>query len=110
MFTKYKIWILPLLVLLFASSTLFFEKPSKESNFTLSKANPFPYKKESKTEWTKPTWFNKISKTFSNFICLLTKNKIERTTDSTILCYDHRVFYTLNYFHLHNGRAPPKIS
>ena len=110
MFTKYKIWILPLFVLLFASSTLFYEKPSKESNFTLSKANAFPYKKESKTEWTKSTWFNKISKTFSNFICLLTKNKIERTTVSTILRYDNRVFYTSNYFHPHSGRAPPKIS
>ena len=110
MYSKYKILILPLVVLLFAGSTLFYEKTYKEEKTTLSKAYPFPDKQESKTEWTKPNWSNKISKTISTFICSLTKNKIERPTVFTILCNEHNIFYTSNYFQQHNGRAPPKFS
>lgn len=110
MCTKYKILILPLLVLLFAGSTLFYEKPFKEERTTLSKAHPIPFKQESKTEWTKPTWSNKIAKTFSTFICSLTKNEIERQTVFTILFSENKIFYATKYIHPHDGRAPPKIA
>jgi hypothetical protein len=110
MYTKYKILILPLLVLLIAGSTLFYEKPFKEENTTFSKAHPFPYKQESKTEWVKPNYSNKIAKTFSTFICSLTENEIERQTVFTIFFSENNIFYSSDYTHQHNGRAPPKIS
>jgi hypothetical protein len=108
-YTKYKILLLPLIVLLIAGSTLLYEKPFKEDKTTFSKAHPFPYEQESKTQWTKPSWSNNISKTFSAFICSLTKNKIERPTVFTIFINEHKIFYTSNYTYKHNGRAPPKI-
>jgi len=110
MFSRYKILILPFVVLLFAGSTLFNDKPFKEEKTTFSKTIPFPYKQESKTQWTKPNWSNKIAKTFPTFICLLTKNKIERPAVFSKLFNEHKIFYTANYPHKHNGRAPPKFS
>lgn len=108
--TKYKILILPFLVLLLAGSSLFYEKPFKQEKTTLSKAHPIPFKEESKTQWIKPTWFNKIAKTYSTFICSLTKNVIERQAVFTILFSENKIFYTSKYIYQHDGRAPPKIS
>ena len=110
MYSKYKILILPLVVLLYAGSTLFYENPFKEEKTTLSKASPLPFKQESKTEWNKPNWSNKISKIISTLNCSFTANKIVRPTDFTILCNEYKIFYTSNYFNLHNGRAPPQFS
>jgi hypothetical protein len=107
---KYKILILPFLVLLLAGSTIFYEKPFKEEKTTLSKAYPVPFKPESKTEWTKPTWSNSIAKTYSTFICSLTKNEIERQIVFTILFSENNIFYSTKYIYRHDGRAPPTIS
>ena len=108
--TKYKILILPFLVLLLAGSTIFYEKPVREEKTTLSKAHPIPFKQESKTEWTKPTWSNKIAKTYSTFICSLTKNEIEGQAVFTILFSENKIFYSTKYIYRHDGRSPPKIS
>ncbi len=110
MIGKNKILILPIIIFLFAGSTLFNEKPFKEEKTTLSKSLPFPYKQESKAEWTKPGWHNNISKTFSSFICTLTKNKVESPTVFTTLFSELKIFYTSEYYHFHTGRAPPRFS
>ncbi|HEX7357449.1 MAG TPA: hypothetical protein VF270_07075 [Ignavibacteriaceae bacterium] len=108
--TKNKILILPLLIFLFAGSTLFIEKPFKEDKTTFSKSIPFPYKQESKTEWTKPTWQNNISKTSSAFICILTKNDVERPIRSTTFFNFYKIFYNSEYYCNHAGRSPPNFS
>lgn len=110
MYTKYKILILPLVVLLIAGSNLFYEKPLNVEKTTFSKAFPFPYKQESKTEWTKPNWSNKISKSISTFICSLIKNKIERPNVFTISENDPHIFYDVNPINKYIGRAPPALS
>jgi len=109
-YAKYKILILPLVILLIAGSNLFYEKPPKVEKTTFSKALPFPYKQESKTEWTKPNWSNKISKSISTFICSLIKNKIERPNVFTIIKNEQYIFYDVNPINKYTGRAPPSFS
>jgi len=110
MYAKYKILILPLVVLLIAGSNLFYEKPLKVEKTTFSKAFPFPYKQESKTEWAKPNWSNKISKSISTFISSLIKNKIERPNVFTIIENEQHIFYDVNPINKYTGRAPPSFS
>jgi len=108
--TNYKIFVLPLVVCLFALGSIIIEKPFEPNKTTFSKTFPFPFKQVPKTEWAKPDWSNKVSKSFSTFICSLTKNKIERPNVFTIFNNEQKIFYSSSYLHNYSGRAPPNFS
>lgn len=107
MLFRYKILLLPLIVFCFAGYSLLNEKPIKLEKTTFSRGFPFPPNKESKTEYTKASWSNKVSKSFSPFICSLTKNKMGRPSVYIISFNEQKFFYSSNYFNKHNDRAPP---
>ena len=107
MHAKYKILILPILVLLMTGSTLFCSKSDDFAKTSFSKASKFPFKQVPKTEWTKQEWSNKVYKTFTSFICPLEKNKIERPEVFTIINIEQQLLFTSNSFYKYIGRAPP---
>lgn len=110
MYSKYKILIFPVLVLLIAGSTLFCNKPNDLAKTSLSKTTKFPFKQIPKTEWTKQEWSNKVYKTFTFLICPLEINKIEGPDVFTILNIEQQILFTSNSFYKYIGRAPPFFS
>lgn len=110
MWSKYKILLLPFLFVCFAGFSFLSENPVKLEKTTVSRGFPFPPQKESKTEWTKPTWSTKVSKSYSSFYCSLIKNKMYKPSVYIILFSEQKIFYTSNSFSELKGRAPPLFS
>lgn len=107
MLYKYKILILPLIVFCFAGLSLISEKPFKLEKTTVSKGFPFLPQKESKTEWTKTSWSNKVLKSHPTFTYLLTSKQIYRPSVYLITINVLEKFYSSNFLNKHSGRAPP---
>jgi|WetSurMetagenome_2_1015567.scaffolds.fasta_scaffold52219_3 hypothetical protein len=108
--TNYKIFVLPVVVFLFALGSIFIEKPIEPNKTSLSKTIPFPLKQVPKTEWTKPGWSTDSVKSFSTYIISLPIIRIERPKAFSIICNEVIVFYSSGSKQKQNDRAPPLFS
>ncbi len=104
---NYKIFVLPVIVFLFAFGSLIKEKTFETNKTTFSKSFPFPFKQVPKTEWTKPNWSTDSLKSFSTYIISLPVISIVRPKTFFIICNEIDVFYSSACIQKHNGRAPP---
>lgn len=110
MFSKFQIFVLPAIFILFAFYTFIIEEPVKVEKTTVSKSTQLPYKQESKTQITKTTFSNKVIKFLIKYFCGLIKNNIERPTVFTIFYKDRQVLYKSIYVPQNKGRSPPNYS
>ena len=108
--TNYKIFVLPLIVFLFALGSLIIEKPFEPNKTTFSKTFPFPFKQVPKTEWTKPNWSNETLKSFSTYSISLPVIFLNRPKTFFIIRNEVEVFYSSACIQKHNDRAPPLFS
>lgn len=108
--TNYKIFILPLIIFLFAIGSVIIDKPFELNKTTFSENIPLPFKQIPKTEWTKPKWSNEIIKSFSKYFVSLPILNIDRPKTFSFIITDDVFYYSLVYLQNHNNRAPPFFS
>jgi hypothetical protein len=110
MWLRYKLLLVPVVVIFLGGISLLSEKPVKFVNITCSKGLPYPLPQTPKTEFTKSNWSNKASISNPAFLCVITNITINRPSVFTILVKERKIFYSSNYFNDCQGRSPPYFS
>ena len=110
MWLRYKLLLVPLVVIFLGGLSLWCEKPVKVEEITCSKGFPLPLPQVPKTELTKSNWSNKASISNPVFLCIITNIEINRHSTFAILVNEEEIFYSSNFFNDCQGRSPPFFS
>jgi hypothetical protein len=110
MWLRYKLLLVPLVVIFLGGLSVFCEKTVKLEQITFSKGLPFLPSQAPKTELTQSTWSNKASLSNTLFLCAVTNIKIIRPYVSNNLINEKELFYSSYFFNDCQGRSPPSLT
>lgn len=110
MISKFKIFALPLFVLLLAFYAQIKEYPLAAQKTSLNKSLPFPVQPESKAQWTKPNWSTKFYKSLSPLIECSIEFRLYSPDNFVPSEIGNDFFNYESIFSSLSGRSPPLFS